>query len=124
MARFKFLARCLQSLRDHLAVCCESNNNEHWTHHSNLVRKWRYISYKNRRRLLLLLALSVFLLLLGYNLVTSDIYLHQVYGVYYTFKPYLQYQLFYVVKTADSQSQRPQVGAVQVLHRHDRIQYV
>lgn len=51
---------------------------QHWMHHSNLARKWRSLSARIRRRVVLFIAFVVFILLLGYNLVTSDIYLHQV----------------------------------------------
>ncbi|KAI9552518.1 hypothetical protein GHT06_022884 [Daphnia sinensis] len=51
---------------------------QHCMHHSNLARKWRSLSARTRRRIVLFIAFLVFILLLGYNLITSDIYLHQM----------------------------------------------
>lgn len=51
---------------------------QHWLHHSNLARKWRYLSANNRKRIVLFIISIVFILLVGYNFTTSHIHLHQV----------------------------------------------
>jgi hypothetical protein len=47
---------------------------------SNSVRKWRSLSV-NRRRIIVIISFVLFLALVAYNFITSEIFLHRVINI-------------------------------------------